>query len=119
MGIKNFAHVGSGFVKLATVACQQEPSGWKASRQLTARIASGKYLLNEDMVTVATAAAAGWSMISGDRALLLLLCMVLYTIFVCVKMMEKKIRSGASHVQSSNFHWTINVIDRIDTQRAW
>lgn len=57
MGIKNFAQVGRGLVKLATAACQQVPSGWKASRQPTARMASGKCLLNDDMM----AALSIWS----------------------------------------------------------
>lgn len=51
IGAKNFAHVDSGLVKLfAIAACQQEQSGWNTSRQLTARMASGKCLLNDDMV---------------------------------------------------------------------
>lgn len=47
IGVKNLAHVGNGLVKLLTVACQQDPPGWKISVQLRPFIATSKHLLSD------------------------------------------------------------------------
>lgn len=52
IGVKNLAQVGSGFVKLLTVACQQDPPGWKISVQLRPFIATSKYLLSDIIINL-------------------------------------------------------------------